>query len=206
MFIIKTCRKFETITVKLYRYIFLAFLASLTISSVYSSPVFDKFNRLKKDKIVNFGKQNLSSYSGHVFYPFGGPDVTFPLLMFPNLSTLTLVGLEPTEVPKSTVPELDDAAWSNLADLYKRSFFITKQMASGLKNNVAVLILQQLINLGATDITVSKIEGKDNAVQIECLYNDTTRTIRYFKAELDNKHIDQQFLESLKTINVVLFS
>lgn len=201
----KCYRKFETTTMKSYSYLFLFCLAAFGISNAYSGPAFDKFNSSKREKLESFGKQNLNSYSGHVFYPFGGPDVTFPLLMFPNLSTLTLVGLEPTEVPKSTIPELDNAAWRNLADLYNRSFFITEQMASGLKNNVAVLILQQLVNLGATEISVSAIEGKDNAVQIECSYNGKKRTIRYYKASLDNKQIDQQFLESLKPINVVMF-
>ncbi len=189
---------------KAYFYPLLFFLVSFS-SNADPSTVFDKFNNSKRQKIEKFGNQNLNTYSGHVFYPFGGPDVTFPLLMFPNLAVLTLIGLESTEVPQSTTPELDDDARNNLVDLYKRSFFITRKMVSSLKNNVAMLILQQLVNLKATEITVTSIESKENAVEFECMYNGKKRTIRYYKKSLSNRYIDQEFLVSLTPINVVFF-
>ena len=185
-------------------YFFVVCFTLLAGNGLYGGPFFDKFNSCTRQKLEEFGDKNLSEFSGHVFYPFGGPDVTYPLVMFPNLSSLTLVGLEPTSVPESIIPELDSASWSNLASLYKRSFFITDQMALGLKS-VAALILKQLENLGATDITVKGIDGRENAVQIKCTYNGKERTIRYYKADLIDFQIDIEFLQSLKPLDVVFF-
>lgn len=185
-------------------YFFVVCFIFLAGDGLHGGPFFDKFNSSSRQKLEDFGAKNLGEFSGHVFYPFGGPDITYPLLMLPNLSSLTLVGLEPTSVPQSIVPELDSSSWSNLASLYKRSFFITDQMALGLKS-VAALILKQLENLGATDITVKAIDGKDNSVQISCKYNGKERTIRYYKADLSNDQIDIEFLQSLKPLDVVFF-
>lgn len=158
----------------------------------------------KQQKLQEFAKNNLAEFSGHVFYPFGGPDVTYPLLMFSELSCLTLIGLEPAEEPESIEVKLDDGALSNLSSLYKRSFFITDQMASGVRN-VAALILKQLENLEATNITVRSIACRDNAVKFKFIFNGKERTIHYYKAGLDNSQIDIDFLNSLDSINVVFF-
>ena len=185
-------------------YFFVVCFTLLAGNGLYCGPFFDKFNSNTRQKLEEFGNKNLNEFGGHVFYPFGGPDVTYPLVMFPNLVTLTLVGLEPVMVPESAVVELDNSALSNLSSLYKRSFFITDQMALGLRD-VAALILKQLENLGATDITVKAIEGKENSVQIKCTYNGKERTIRYYKADLSNSQIDIEFLQTLKPLDVVFF-
>jgi hypothetical protein len=172
----------------------------------FAGPLFDKFRETQQQYLTDFGNQYLQEVGEHVFYPFGGPDVTYPLLMFPNFEVLTLMGLEPAK-PVETYPvALDNSALSNLSSLYKRSFFITDQMASGLRN-VAALILKQLENLGASDVTVQAIEGRSNAVEIKFTYNGKARTIRYYKAGLDNKQIEKNLdlLKTLKPFDVVLF-
>jgi hypothetical protein len=171
-----------------------------------AGPLLDKFRETQQQQLINFGNQYLQDVGEHVFYPFGGPDITYPLLMFPNFEVLTLMGLEPAS-PVETYPvALDSNALSNLSSLYKRSFFITDQMAIGLRN-VASLILKQLENLDASDITVQAIEGRLNAVEIKFIYNEKERTIRYYKAGLDNKQIKKnlELLENLKPFDVVLF-
>lgn len=172
----------------------------------FAGPLLDKFRETQQQYLIDFGNQHLQDVGEHVFYPFGGPDVTYPLLMFPNFEVLTLMGLEPAK-PVETYPvSLDHSALSNLSSLYKRSFFITDQMASGLRNVVA-LILKQLENLDASDITVQAIEGRSNAVEIKFMYNEKPRTIRYYKAGLDNNQIEKNLdlLKTLKPFDVVLF-
>ena len=186
------------------RFIFIFSWFLYTLTAIHGGPLLERFKNNQQQQLQEFGNRNLNDFSGHVFYPFGGPDVTYPLLMFPNLVTLTLMGLEPAEAIESSSVELDSSALSNLSSLYKRSFFITDQMASGLKN-VAALVLKQLENLGASDITVKAIEGRTNAVQIKCSYNGKERTIRYYKAGLDNSQINIEFLKTLEPFDVVFF-
>lgn len=172
--------------------------------TVYAGPIFDKFQSKQQQLLQEFGSHNLKDLRGHVFYPFGGPDVTYPLLMFPDLSTLTLVGLESAVPTEASSTVLDNSALSNLSSLYKRSFFITDQMQSGL-TNVTPLIVKQLENLGATNIKVKSVKAKVNAVQIKCMYNAKERTIHYYRTNLDNNHIDMEFLKGLSRIDVAFF-
>ncbi|MBP9829046.1 MAG: hypothetical protein KBD04_03320 [Proteobacteria bacterium] len=181
-----------------------AYLIGIGANLGFSGPLLEKFKEKQQPNLVEFGTRYLQNVGPHVFYPFGGPDVTYPLLLFPNFEILTLMGLEPAKPVEETPVSLDDDALSNLSSLYRRSFFITDQMASGVRN-VATVILKQLENLGATDITIQAIDGKKNAVQVKFAYNDKTRIIRYYKAGLDNDQIDLEFLSSLKPFDVVLF-
>lgn len=189
---------------KLKYFLLCAYFIAAGTNSIFAGPLFDKFKDNQQQSLIDFGNKNLQNVGVHVFYPFGGPDVTYPLLMFPNFEILTLMGLEPAEPVDNYPVELDKNALSNLSSLYKRSFFITDQMAAGLRN-VAALILKQLENLEASDITVKAIDGRLNAVQINFTYNGKARTIRYYKAGLDNSQISIKFLEKLKPFDVVLF-
>lgn len=189
---------------KLKRFILLICFFIVGISPLSAGPLLENFRKTQEQSLIEFGNKNLKDVGAHVFYPFGGPDITYPLLMFPNFEVLTLMGLEPAE-PVETYPvSLDSSALSNLSSLYKRSFFITDQMAAGLKN-VAALLLKQLENLGASDITIQAIEGRVNAVQIKFSYNSKSRIVRYYKEGLDNAQINIDFLKTLKPFDVVLF-
>ncbi len=181
-----------------------AYLLGISISLSFAGPLLDSFKEKQQPCLIDFGNKYLQNVGPHVFYPFGGPDVTYPLLLFPNFEILTLMGLEPAEPVEGYPVALDSDALSNLSSLYRRSFFITDQMASGVRN-VATIILKQLENLGATDITIQAIDGRSNAVQIKFTYNGKARMIRYYKAGLDNSQIDLEFLSTLKPFNVVLF-
>jgi len=180
------------------------YLIGLSINILFAGPLFDNFKAKQQPNLVEFGNKYLKNVGPHVFYPFGGPDVTYPLLMFPDFETLTLMGLEPAQPVDDFPVELDNQSLSNLSSLYKRSFFITDQMASGVRN-VTTIILKQLENLGATNIAVKAIYGKSNAVQLTFTYNDKQRFIRYYKSGLDNDQINLEFLASLKPFDAVLF-
>ncbi len=184
--------------------VLIAYIVVVSISSVFAGPLFDKFREKQQQELIDFGNEHLQHVGGHVFYPFGGPDVTYPLLMFPNFKVLTLVGLESAKLIKNYPVSLDNGSLSNLSSLYKRSFFITDQMASKAIN-VTALILKQLENLGASDVSISEIKDRQNAIEIKFFYNGKNRIIRYYKAGLDNKQINIKFLESLEPFDVVLF-
>jgi hypothetical protein len=92
------------------------------MSSAFAGPLFDTFKDKQQQALVDFGNQNLKNVGAHVFYPFGGPDITYPLLMFPNFEVLTLMGLEPAK-PVDAPVELDNKALNNLSSLYRIFFF-----------------------------------------------------------------------------------
>ncbi len=82
---------------------------------------------------------------GTVFYPFGGPDITTALTLFPNNKTYVLVGLE----PPGTVPDLSAVKTANLdkylgrvrfmvESLPRRSFFIDDSPAGRGRSRCAL--------------------------------------------------------------------
>lgn len=181
------------------------FLAALTLFHLNAGPLLDAFNKNQRPILEKFAEQNFAKVTGHVFYPFGGPDITYPLILFPNLDSITLMGLESAELITDFPIKLSNSGLSNLSSLYKRSFFITDQMASG-HINVTALILKQVENLGGTEVSVSSAYAdRKNAVKITFTYNGKKRTVKFIKASLDNKGIDINLLQSLKPFDVVLF-
>lgn len=176
----------------------------LFIASLTAGPLFDKFNTDQRPLIESFAKQNFENVTGHVFYPFGGPDITYPLLMFPNLDSITLIGLEPAKIINHFPIKLDNYSLSNLSSLYKRSFFITDQMAKS-NINVTALILKQIENMNGADVSVSSYDDRKNAVVITFTYNGKKRQARFIKASLDNKDINFDLLKVIGPLDVVLF-
>ncbi len=79
-----------------------------------------------------------------VFYPFSGPDIMNAVLLFPQGTTYTLMGLEPVgTIPKwkeaqaATVkPALDQLAKS-VEDMLRRNYFITTTMAERMGDDEA---------------------------------------------------------------------
>jgi len=77
-----------------------------------------------------------------VFYPFSGPDFLTAITFFPDLDTLVMLGLEKV----GRFPELDNMSNqvaenyikdfnSSLTDIFKKSYFITKNMQKQISNH-----------------------------------------------------------------------
>jgi hypothetical protein len=185
--------------------IFPFILYLLILHPLKAGPLLDAFNQNQRPALEAFAKQNFEQVTGHIFYPFGGPDITYPLVLFPNLDSITLMGLESAELITDFPVTLNNAGLSNLSSLYKRSFFITDQMASG-HINVTAMILKQIENLGGTEVNVSSAYvDRKNAVKITFTYNGKKRTVQFIKTSLDNKGIDIKLLKSLEPFDVVFF-
>lgn len=183
-----------------FRFLFLL----LNVNYLISGPLLDSFNQKQKPLLEKFAKENFENVKGHVFYPFGGPDITYPFILFPNLDVLTLVGLESAKIINQFPINLDNAGISNLSSLYKRSFFITDQMARD-SINVTSVVLKQIENLGGCEVEVKEYKERKNSVSISFSYNGKKRTVNFISLSLDNTNIDTEFLKQLKTLDVVLF-
>lgn len=188
--------------------IVIALLIVITHSdSVHASPLSQSWQ-----KFHGFAGKGLDSFVGKylkehvkdvkaVFYPFGGADITYPFMLFPSLQTLTLVGLEPVgerdaykgQNLSPTIPiDLSAKEQKSLDSLYRRSFFITSQMASSFNHEKGVIpiIVAQLEFLKATNIQIHFIEEPAKGVQITFHRDLQPKSIYYFKADLsDNKDL-----------------
>ncbi|MEO0448313.1 MAG: hypothetical protein AAF191_19800 [Verrucomicrobiota bacterium] len=74
-----------------------------------------------------------------LFYPFGGPDVLYPLRLFPSASTYVLVGLEGADplpelsfLQPSDLPRSLDNLRTSMGTVVQHSYFITKDMRRDL--------------------------------------------------------------------------
>jgi len=114
-----------------------------------------------------------------ILYPFSGPDILFPEIMFPQSKDVYMIGLEDIgTIPTFNKPTL--AQLDTVFEKYKRainevikfSFFMTKKMKIELANNdisgTAPIIMLFLVRSGKTILKVEPVtisdEGKVIAV------------------------------------------
>lgn len=145
-----------------------------------------------------------------VFYPFGGADILYPFMVFPNATSLVIVGLEnlgtiPLSMQKKNKDLPDDAPElsKDVESLLRRSFFITSSMQKNYHQSEGVLgaILEQLALLG---VKVVECEQTLQDVGLTFMYKKLKRHVRYVKKNLSNHYDIQDFLKILLPIQGVL--
>ena len=107
----------------------------------YTHPRYHKFKTITVPKIETFVDKQLkitTTSSKAIFYPFGGPDLIYPLTLFPQAHSYLLVGLEPVGVLDESlqIPSNLDA---QLDSLLRRSFFVTASMRQFISSKQGVL-------------------------------------------------------------------
>jgi hypothetical protein len=149
-----------------------------------------------------------------LFYFFSGPDFLYANAFFPAADTYVLAGLEPvgripdvTQLPRNSVgPALRDLE-ASLQDILKRSYFITLDMDSRLRearlNGTLPVLYVFLARAGKTvrevsyvslddDGTAKKVvsTGGEKAVRIDFSGTDgRQQTLYYFATNLSNKGV-----------------
>jgi hypothetical protein len=100
---------------------------------------FDKMKTWAKTELSNANRTNRN-----VFYPFSGPDILNAFILFPNAETYTLLALEPAgdlpnllSLTRKARLEYTESIQTSLNDLFKKSYFITKNMLNDLQKNKA---------------------------------------------------------------------
>ena len=113
-----------------------------------------------------------------IFYPFGGPDLAFPLALFPSARQYVLVGLEPpldalardplrAADARVLVGELPAA----LADLSGIGFFITHKMSAAHGAGRFPGVLSILL------ATLGSVRAHVDAIEYVCLHATTAITV-----------------------------
>lgn len=132
-----------------------------------------------------------------VFYPFGGPDVLYPFLIYPNVKKIILIGLERKGFIPKKVLDLYE-----VGSLLKRSFFITADMGKvSSRHKVGTLnhLLAQLFLLDAKGITIDfPPNSTPHKLEVFFTYNGLERKIIYFQKDLMNNETLKQFLEKIE--------
>ena len=142
---------------------------------------FQKFMGFIGNKLTDFQSQNLPNVKS-VFYPFGGPDLLYPILLFPNAERYALIGLETAGHPLSE---------SNLAQTQKqidpflrRGFFVTSSMSGtyNKKSGVRAALALQILLLGGEIISDELTD--DGVVTITFKMNGAEKTVYYLRRDL----------------------
>jgi hypothetical protein len=102
--------------------------------------IFGQEDREHLAKVRAFSKARLSPTHDTLLYMFSGPDALHALALFPSASTYVLAGLEPAgNIPplnglsRATVSRTLRGLESALGNLFKLSYFITKNMQNQLR-------------------------------------------------------------------------
>jgi len=154
---------------------------SLTVESFQKSHRFQKFTRFIGTKLQNFQKQHMPMAES-VFYPFGGPDLLHPLMLFPDAKTYVLVGLEPPGEALS--PTIQDAVFEKLDSLLRRGFFVTSSMSKSFtqKSGVRAALALQILLLGGKILDDQMIDPHTVSISFEL--GGQKRALYYLKRNL----------------------
>jgi hypothetical protein len=102
--------------------------------------LFGEEDRSHLSRVRAFSKERLSQTHDTLLYMFSGPDALHALVLFPNASTYVLAGLEPagnipplTGLSRATVARTERGLESALGNLFKLSYFITRNMENQLR-------------------------------------------------------------------------
>lgn len=141
-----------------------------------------------------------------VFYPFGGPDVIFPSLFFPNMKTLILAGLEaPGTLPVDlnmgeAAVKIRDVRQA-YKELFKRGYYITSAMSHELQQFGTTTMIS--VGLALLGNTVSGVEYGPRAVKIKYVTPaGESRRVFYFQRDLSDKNISQDFIDLVKRARI----
>lgn len=167
-----------------------------------------EFNKRAGKGIEEFSKEYLNEATQNVesvFYPFGGPDATFPILLFPTAKNFVIVGLEypgQIEALSKSVDskKMQEKSIDQVDSLLKRSFFITSQMGKQFskETGIAAPLFLQLRLMGVEKVTVDTPDLPYSGIKISFDHGGVNKTIHYYRMDLSDGKIPQAFLEALK--------
>ncbi|MBI1954168.1 MAG: hypothetical protein HYS39_01010 [Proteobacteria bacterium] len=159
-----------------------------------------KFHRFTGKDLASFISQHLIPITqdiSTVFYPFGGPDVLYPLSLYPKATNVILVGLE---FPGQEFMTLDPASsFIQTKSLLRRSFFITSQMSKQFSKKTGVIppILLQLKLLGVKEVTLFPFNKPYRGVKVSFQHNQLAKNIIYYRVNLQDNRNPSPFLKDI---------
>ncbi|WP_342261837.1 hypothetical protein [Alphaproteobacteria bacterium endosymbiont of Tiliacea citrago] len=144
-----------------------------------------------------------------LLYPFGGGDLLYPLIFFPDIHEFIIIGLEPAG---KIVKTNDSHGYIslNLRVLYEMGYFGTKQMELVFNEGMISLMNQQLIALKATNINIKFFE---KGFTIYFKLNKKNKKVTYYSMNLSDNNeerwseilsVHKNFTVFLKGVSYIL--
>jgi hypothetical protein len=158
-------------------------------------------NSTAKDLELFVDKQAELQKIHNVFYPFGGADIIYPLMIFPNATKITLVGLEKLGFIPNTKQKLVKPS-KNVQSLLLKSFFVTKDMCES-KFGVLNLLLEQLQLLNVENVVIEVLNKDTREVTIKFDYKGEGRRVSYYKKDMSDSKISLEFFNELQQKGIV---
>jgi hypothetical protein len=154
---------------------------SIPVEQYTESSLFKSFMRRIGSRAKTFQAEYLPSVDS-VFYPFGGPDLLHPLLLFPDATKFVLVGLE---LPGAELnPRNTDATFTKINSLLRRGFFVTADMGKSFKadSGVRAALGLQILLMGGSIKSDELIDP--NTVRIVFDWQDREREVFFLRRNL----------------------
>ncbi len=213
----------------MFRSLFFVFILSFQLNALASS--FEKFsdllvgkdpNEVEYNKIIEsysnnfklrfvnpitaFTESNLHIGKKSLFYPFAGPDISYPLLFFPNLEQYVLVGLEFPGSPEFINHKFNLAGFKPQVEGYLRSgFFKTMNMSAQMHYNQGVIpmLVAQIALLNGKVENITSISEPYKGVMVEFSHNQMNKKLYYFRANLNDYNDKTKFYEFIQKNNLI---
>ncbi len=182
----------------------------------HSKFITNAWNKLLRDSlghVPDWTKKNLSKYIQKfdtLFYPFGGPDISYAISFFPNAKRYILVGLEPLGNFDQIENSLKSAEYyyslqTAFSTYLEKGYFVTSEMQKHLSNksvrgglNLVILALKKLgfcikkIESCFIDTKGEIVQSDQNGidcVKVVCRKDSKEKEIYYIRTNLDNENI-----------------
>lgn len=166
--------------------------------------------------IRDFSKEKLSRLIDPalpVFYPFSGPDLMFPLSLFPLATVYVLASREmPGRCPSlesvKTFEKTFPLILSSLHSYFKAGYFVTKELRQDLSllgGNVPLFLIM-IVRSGGK---IVDCRTTASTTIIRFYSHGELKTLYYFQSDLSNGGIEDslmRFLSSLGSFNTVIKS
>lgn len=173
----------------------------------YQHPRFNKFKTTTFPRLEKFVDQELKSLTEEtkaVFYPFGGPDISYPLMLFPQAQSYLLIGLEPVGSVDSNL-EIPNNLNNQLDSLFRRSFFITSDMSRLIhsKQGVLPLFLAQITLMGGEVEDIKYLEHSfGKGLEITFTYLKLEKKLFYVQTNLTNQGLSDDLIKFIEDNNL----
>lgn len=167
----------------------------------FNTRVRNKLRRICNWSLIQQKRLHISS-TKRLLYPFGGADVLYPLVFFPNIDEIVIIGLEPA----GRHLRKDDRSGYvslNLRVLYEMGYFRTRQMEKiSSVGGVITLMYYQLLAINAKDINVHVF---DRGFHLRFCLNGMKKKVTYYSLNLKDAYIEQWSNILKKYKNFTLF-
>lgn len=157
--------------------------------------------------MVDFQQKNLDSYDyGRVFYPFAGPDASYPLLLFPKSSKYVLIGMEFPGNPETVISNFKIHQFQvQLIEYLQRGFFKTMNMSAQMhyEQGVIPIILTQIGLVQGKIYNIESISHPLKGIIVKFMHNSINKELIYFRGNLDDSSNKDNLFAYLEAENML---